>query len=394
MAEPRPLPAWGVREIGALITLSLGMFTLVTSEQLPIGVLAVQAADLHVSAGTAGLSVTVPGVVAASLAILAPVLIRELDRRLVIVLALAVTIVSMVASAVAPTFEVLLLSRVLAGVGIGLYWPILPVVALRQAPPERGAVALSLVFAGNAGAIVLGVPFVAWLGAVFSWRASYAAVGALALLVLLAALLLVRPVRTGQKISLRAMAAATRTAPVRWAAAMTLMLVTGHFAAYSFVSPLLIGRAGAAEEQVGGLLLAFGLLGILGNFLATPLLKHRPSRLIAGLGAGITLTLLAVLVFLDSLPTAWLLMPLWGLFAGALSVSIQAFVSRAGADAGVEEQAAAVNSSMFSVSIAVGAAFGGLLFDTGGAAVLLIGAAVLSALAILAALGAARGTRF
>lgn len=389
----RDAPPMGAQEIGALLTLSLGMFTMVTSEQLPIGVLTLQSADLRADLGPAGLAVTVPGLIAAALAVLAPVLIRGLDRRLVIVLALVATIASTTLSALAPTFPLLLASRVLAGIGIGLYWPILPVVALRQAPPEHAARALSIVFVGNAGAIVLGVPAVAWLGAALSWRASYAAVGALALAVLIAACALVRPVRTAERIDLRAMRAAAGTSAVRGAALMTLLLVTGHFAAYSYVTPVLIERADVTSQQVGPLLFAFGVLGIAGNFLVAPLLHARPSRVVAALGAGITAVLLLILAVLSTPATAWALLPMWGLFAGALPVSIQAFVSRAGIAAGAEEPAAAVNSSVFSASIALGAAVGGALHSVGGVPALLIGAAALAAAATPAALVAGARTR-
>lgn len=379
-----------LRDIAALVALSIGMFTLVTAEQLPVGVLTVQSEDLGVSIGTAGLAVTVPGLLGAVMALLTPILVRSMDRRLVIALGLLAIVVSTWWSAIAQDFTSLLLARALTGVAIGLYWPILPVVALRQVHAARSATALSIVYAGNAGALVLGVPLVAWLGASFSWRVSYAVVGAIAAAMLVAVLLLVRPVTMKERVTLSAMTSAIGTPVVRWAALMTLLVVVGHYGAYSFVTPTLIERAGVTLAQVSGYLLAFGVLGILGNFAVAPLLKGRPSRVIALVAGGITVALLGVFFVMSSAVSAWFILPVWGLFAGAISVSVQAYVSRAGADAGVEEQATAVNSAIFTGAIAVGAAYGGALYEGGGSSLLVLGTAAITFLGLMAALGAGR----
>ena len=57
----------------ALLTVAITAFALVTSEFLPIGVLNDISSDLHVSVGTAGLMITLPGIMAAIAAPLLPV---------------------------------------------------------------------------------------------------------------------------------------------------------------------------------------------------------------------------------------------------------------------------------------------------------------------------------
>jgi predicted MFS family arabinose efflux permease len=65
----------------AVASVAVGIFTLVTAEQLPVGLLAPISSALHVSEGTAGLLVAVPGIVAGIAAPLVPVLARTADRR-------------------------------------------------------------------------------------------------------------------------------------------------------------------------------------------------------------------------------------------------------------------------------------------------------------------------
>src|SRR5699024_7684799 len=134
------------RRWGAVVALAIGIFVLITIEELPIGVLSVMAPDLGVSEGVAGLAVTVPGILAGVVALCTPVLVRVLDRRLVLVLALAAVVVSCALSVLAPTFAVLLLARLFAGIAIGLYWAVMAIVALGQVPAEHAARALTIAF--------------------------------------------------------------------------------------------------------------------------------------------------------------------------------------------------------------------------------------------------------
>lgn len=66
----------------ALLTVAVTAFALVTSEFLPIGVLNSISTDLHVSVGTAGLMITLPGIMAALAAPLLPVLVKKFRSTL------------------------------------------------------------------------------------------------------------------------------------------------------------------------------------------------------------------------------------------------------------------------------------------------------------------------
>ena len=60
----------------AVYALGVAVFSLVTTELLPVGLLTTIAADMNVSVGTAGLTVTLPGIVAAVAALLFSVAAR------------------------------------------------------------------------------------------------------------------------------------------------------------------------------------------------------------------------------------------------------------------------------------------------------------------------------
>ena len=353
-----------MRRWAGVAVLAMGIFILITIEELPIGVLSVMAPDLGVSEGMAGLAVTVPGVLAALVAMATPVIVGRLDRRLALVLALVAVVASCAVSMLAPNFAVLLLGRVLAGVAIGLYWAVLPIVAVGQVPPAQQAAALTLAFSGTGGALVLGVPLATWIGTHLGWREAFAVVGAGALLMAVLIVLLARPVRSETPITARMMLGATGNRGVRHAITLTLVLVTAQFITYSFVSPVLQEAAGVPLQRISAMLLLFGIAGVIGNFAIGPVIRRSAPLAVLVIAVGLGLSLLAVLLVMRSPGAALAVMPLWGLFAGASSVTIQSFV---GSEShGAVEEGTALNSAAFNVSIALGAGIGGLLFETVG----------------------------
>lgn len=369
------------RQWAATIALAVGIFILITIEELPIGVLSVMAPDLGVSEGVAGLAVTVPGVLAGVVAIFTPVIAGSLDRRLVLVLALASVVVSCVLSVIAPTFAVLLLARLFAGVSIGLYWAVLAIVAVAQMPPHRAPRALTIAFSGAGAALVLGVPVASWIGTHLGWRTAFAVVGCAALLVAVLIAVVVAPVRTSTPVSMRMMGRAAAHRGVRHALVLTALMITAQFITYSYVSPLLHARAGVPLTSIGGMLLLFGVAGMIGNFAVGAVLRRSAPLGVLVIAAGLALAILVLLLVVRSPASAFVVMPLWGLFAGAASVTVQAFVSSEGRE--VVEEGTALNSAVFNVSIALGALIGGRILDLAGQEALMIASVVLLAVALV-----------
>lgn len=366
-----------------VVALAVGIFVLITIEELPIGVLSVMAPDLGVSEGVAGLAVTVPGILAGVVALITPVIVRGLDRRLVLVVALVCVVLSCALSVVAPTFAVLLVARLFAGISIGLYWAVMAIVALGQVPREHAARALTIAFSGAGGALVLGVPVAAWIGAHVGWRTAFAVVGVLAAIVAVLILVLVTPVRSPVKVTGRMMAAAARTRGVRFALSLTALVVIGQFITYSYVSPVLIERGGVPVTDVGMMLLVFGIAGLVGNFAVTPLLRRSPPGGVLVVVAGTGVSLLAVLLLMEEPRSALLIMPLWGLCVGAISVAMQAFIGSEASE--VLEEGTALNSAAFNAAIAVGAFIGGLVLDAAGQTSMIAASVVMVAVGVLLA---------
>ena len=104
--SPAPQGSWL-----AILAVSIAAFALVTSEFLPIGVLNSVASDLNISTGTAGLIITLPGVMAAFAAPLLPVAMKQLDRRYVLILLTFIMVIANTITAFSDNLTLLLLSR-------------------------------------------------------------------------------------------------------------------------------------------------------------------------------------------------------------------------------------------------------------------------------------------
>ncbi|WP_062206408.1 MFS transporter [Streptomyces sp. NBRC 109706] len=362
----------------AVAVLSLSTFVVVTSEMLPVGVLTPMADGLGIGNGTAGYSLTVTGLVAAGTAPTVPRLLGGLDRRLVLAAAMVVLALGNTLTAVAGGFGTLLVSRVVLGFGMGTVWGLASAVAIRLVAPRHAALAVSFAVGGVAAASVVGVPLGTLVGDAFGWRAAFGSLAGAALL--LAAWLLAALPR------LPAPTVADTPGgnrPPLWTPRVTVgltliaLLVTAHFAAYTYVRPVLEERTGLAPGAIALLLLVYGLFGLAGNFAAGAAAAAAARRTVLGLAVGIG-TAIALLALLGTVAgAAWAAIALWGLAYGGLSVGGQIWMTQAAPRR--VEQITGLYVGVFTASIALGAFLGGTVVESaGGIPALLWGAAALA----------------
>ncbi|GHF68939.1 MFS transporter [Streptomyces griseosporeus] len=365
--------------------LAAATFSVVTGEMLPVGLLTSLGAGLGVSPGTAGLAVTLPGLVAAAASLLLPVAVRRADRRTVLAGLLLLLAAANVLCALAPHLAVLLLARALVGVCIGGVWAVAAGLGPRLVPPERAARATAVVFSGIAVASVLGVPAGTWLGALAGWRWAFAALAVLSAAVAGALALALPPLPPEAPVRLATFPDLLRTPPVRRGLLAVALLVTGHFAAYTYVRPVLERVPGLGSGTVSALLLAYGLAGVAGTFTGGALAARDPRRALLAIAAGLGTVVLALVPAGGSLAATAALLTVWGLLYGGVSVSAQNLLSGAAPQA--REAGSALFAGVFNTAIALGALLGGRTADSGGpAAVLALG----GALALLAVPAVAR----
>jgi predicted MFS family arabinose efflux permease len=357
LAPPRPpLISWL-----AVTSLMLGIFAIVTSEILPIGLLTAIGADFGISDGTTGLTMTLPGIVAAVAAPAVTLTTARLDRRVMLCVFMAVLAVADVLAAVATSYWMMLISRVLVGLTIGGFWSIGAGLAGRLMPPPAVGTATAVIFSAVPLGSVLGVPAGTFIGDLAGWRTAFLVLAALAILVLAALVMLLPPLPAHQVTSPRVLLDLLRARGAGIALLATFLIVLAHFGTYTYVTPFLQNVTGLPPVAVSAVLLAYGIAGIAGNFLAGKATATRLRAAFATCGCLIAATTLLMPWVGGTAVGAVLLLVAWGLAYGGVPVCSQASFIRAAPHA--PEAATVVFTSSFQATFALGAFVGGRVVD-------------------------------
>ncbi|WP_229839991.1 MFS transporter [Streptomyces roseolilacinus] len=358
-----------------MAAVAAGTFTVVTSEMLPVGLLTPISGSLGVSGGTAGLTLTVTGLVGALSAPLVTAAVGRTDRRVVLCSLMVLLAAANALAAWSPDFAVMTAARVLVGVGMGGVWSLAGGLGARLVPAGSVGPATSVVFSGVAVASVVGVPAGAYLGELAGWRGSFLAAAGLALLVAAALAVLLPPLPAERAVALGGVVRLFGDARVATGLAVVALLVTGHFAAYTYVRPVLEEVSGVRASMIGTLLLVYGVAGIAGNFVAGARLGRSVRGTVLAIGLALAASVLLIPLLGVSVAGAAVLLLVWGLAYGGVSVSAQTWLALAAPEA--REGVTSLFVGVFNGAIALGAFAGGLAVNASGPhAVLWLGGAL------------------
>jgi len=349
----------------AVISLTLGVFGLVTAEFLPPSLLTAMASDLAVSEGAAGQSVTATALVAAIAAPALPLLTRRIDRRHVMFAFTLLLLLSNVLAALAHSLSALLVSRVLLGVALGGFWAMAAPLAMRLVPQALFPRAMSLILTGVSVATVCAAPIGAWMGAHWGWRSAFVAAGAVAVLTLLAQIATLPPLKARGDSDARVLGELLGRPSIRVVLLAVLLVISGHFAGFTYVRPLMENVTHLSVAAVSGVLLAYGIGGFFGNLFGGWLAGRSERLAIVFGGASIALLAAALLAGGGSAAVAAVAITLWGFAFGAFPVGFQIWIVRAAPDQA--EGASGLLVAAFQIAIASGAIGGGILVDHIGA---------------------------
>jgi predicted MFS family arabinose efflux permease len=381
MAPPaREAPAWG-----AVSSMMLGVFGLVTSEFLPASLLTPMARDLGVTEGAAGQAVTATAMVGLTTSLLVATLTRRVDRRNVLLAFSILLVISNLLVACAANLPLLLLARVLLGVAIGGFWTMAVATTMRLVPEALVPRALSILFSGVSAATIFAAPFGSYVGSVAGWRAVFvmaAGLGVLALTVQFTTLPRLAPHGLTR---LRTLIDVLMRPRIGLGIIAIVLVFGGHFALFTYIRPFLETVTHVGISGMSAILLGFGIANFLGTILGGVMLERdmRLTLLLIPLAMGLIGLTLAMI---GGAPLAdGALIALWGLAFGAVPVGWSTWLTRMVPDEA--ETGGGLIVAAVQLAIAAGAAAGGAIFDargatgvfTAGGLVLLIAAALVMA---------------
>ena len=311
-------------------------------------------AGLLISAYALGVVVGAPTIAASS---------ARFPRKQLLLVLVGVIVVATIASAVLPTFGLVLAARFVSGLPHGAYFGIASLVAAQLMGPGQRGRGIALVLSGLTISNVIGVPLITALGQAAGWRVAYLAVAAIFVLTFVAIALLV-PLQPGDAAAtIRRELAGFRRSQV-WLALLTGAIgFGGFFAVYTYVSPLVTEVAGLSIDVVPIALVVAGTGMTIGNMVGGRAADHHVMKTLFACFAAFIVALVVVGLFGSNPVVLFVGIFLVGASAAALSPAIQTRLM----DVAGESQtlAAAANHSSLNLGNSLGAFLGGLAIAAG-----------------------------
>jgi DHA1 family inner membrane transport protein len=356
----------------ALLALALGGFAIGSTEFVAMGLLPNIANDLFptlyatapesanaqagllISAYAAGVVVGAPTIAALSA--------RFPRKKLLLSLLVAFTLTT-VASAVLPSFGLVLAARFLAGLPHGAYFGVAALVAASLMGPGSRGKGIAFVLAGLTIANVIGVPAITLLGQAAGWRIAYLAVASLFALTFVAVLVAV-PLQPGDPAAtLRRELTVFRRPQVWLALAIGSIGFGGFFAVYTYVAPIVTTITGLDPRIVSLALVSTGIGMTVGNIVGGHLADQNAMRALFIFFAVFAVGLTGLALTAQTPVGLFLFLFVVGAAASGMSPAIQTRLMDVAGDS--QTLAAAVNHASLNLGNSLGAALGGVVVAAG-----------------------------
>lgn len=390
MSTTTPPPA-ALRVPAAVYILAAGIFAMVTSEFAVAGLMPQLAEGLGTGVEQIGYLVTI---FAVAMAVGGPILTLALLRvppKTALMVIFAIFLVGNVIAALAPTYPMMVVARVISGVASQAFFGVAVSLCVRLVDERIRGRAVGVAMNGLMLGTLLGLPLATLVGGRLGWQSAFWTISILTAIAAILTLAVVRnPRHDGGAEQPKASAseefAVLRRPQFLLAIVSSTLIIGATFSAFTFFTPILTQITGFAETTVPLLLLAYGAATVVGNTIVARLAdRHTISTMLVG--TALNAVFLAGFAFFTDVPTLALVFMFGiGLVGVTMNPAMAVRAQRAGSTAPL---ANTVHSSFITLGIILGSAIGSALIPAYGLrspVVLGVGMAILAILVILPAL--------
>ena len=340
----------------SVCALAVGAFIFNTTEYIPIALLSDIGQSFGKAATEVGMMITVYAWIVALLSLPLMLMTKNIERRKLLLMLFALFALFHALSFFSWNFNILLVSRIGIALTHAVFWSITASLAVRLAPTGKTNQALGLLSTGTVLAMVLGIPLGRVVGQYFGWQLSFLLIGVCAagvMLVLAKNLPALPSQNTG---SLSSLPSLFKRRNLMLLYAMTVLIITAHFTAYSYIEPFVLQVGGFKAEQVTIVLSLYGLAGFAASYLFGKWFAKSQRLFMLGAVAVILLSALLLLPFASFPYAVYALVFIWGVAIVIVSLGMVSKVLAFASDA--TDVANSIYSGLYNVGIGGGALLG------------------------------------
>lgn len=351
------------RRIITMVAMALGGFGIGTTEFVSMGLLNLIAEDFHITEDQAGhiISAYALGVVVG--APLITTFTGSIPRRRLALILMAAFTLGNGLSVFATNYQLLMLSRFIAGFPHGAYFSVVALIAASLAPVGKRGKYVGLSGLGLSIATVAGVPAAQWLGATFGWNAAYLLVGVIGLVTVVALWFTVPHMTLMPATKPLTELGALINSQVLFTLGIGTVGFGGMFAVYTYISYTLTENAGFSQELIWVPLMVYGIGMVIGTYIGGELADKNLEFAIVGILVAL-IPVLSAFYFTSSVAWAGIAnFGVIGLMGSMLVPSLQTRLMDVAGDA--QSLAASLNHSALNLANASGAAVGGAVIAAG-----------------------------
>jgi len=367
----------------SILILAIAAFLIVTTEYLIVGLLPALSRDLGISISAAGQLVTL---FAFTVMLAGPPLtawLSHVDRKTLFVVILLVFAASNALAAMAANIWVLAFARFVPALALPVFWGTASETAGQLAGPERAGQAVSRVYLGISAALLFGIPLGTVAANSIGWRGAFWALALLSVLMAAALWALMPPTERSERVRFGQQARLFREPYFLANVALSVIVFTAMFTAYTYLADMLERIGGVAPANVGWWLMGFGAIGLVGNWLGGRAVDRSPVKATAVFAALLGIGMACSVPAAASLPVFCAVLALWGIAYTALFPICQVRVM--GSASHSQALAGTTNVSAANAGIGIGAIVGGLVIPTFGLDKIGYVAAAIALLAVIVA---------
>lgn len=341
-----------------LIGMTIAAFIFNTSEFMPIGLLTDIAQTFHITQTTAGTMITIYSWAVMLLSLPLMILASKYSYKKILLTTLFLFALGQGISAIAFSFPLLIIGRLVVACAHAIFWSIASVVAVRLVHEDKREFAMSMIVTGTSVAMIVGLPLGRMIGLLIGWRITFLMVGIISVLLLIFQTIYLPKLQITQAFTLNELPDLLKNKQLITIYGISLLFASAYYTAYSYIEPFLAQVAKLSNNSITLVLSLFGVAGIGGSYLFSKFYNLNRKRFILISLFCLTIVLFVLKPSTASIITLLLICVVWGMSSTAFNVACQSETILV-----TNEQTSSIAMSIFSgifnLGIGLGSFIGG-----------------------------------